>query len=537
MNQLYYGDNLRVLRRFIRSESVDLVYLDPPFNSNRSYNVLFQHRSGDAAQAQIEAFDDSWTWSQDSEAQYDEIVSGGSPVGVADAIVALRRLLGDSDVLAYLVMMTARLTELHRALRPTGSLYLHCDPTASHYLKIILDALFGPTNFINEIVWLRAAASKGHATRKLSSSHDIILGYGKSPAYTFNKVHLPPTDAYTGRFKFDDSDGRGPYRLAPLDNPAYRPNLIYEYKGFPSPPRGWRVSREVMEELDSNDRLVFPNSPTGRIARKHYLREQAGPLAGDVWTDIAPLQASAAERLGYPTQKPLALLERIIGASTNPGDTVLDPFCGCGTTIDAAETLGRKWIGIDITFLSIDLIQKRLVGTYGDDIRQRYVVDGVPRELEAAQALFDENPFDFERWAVAMVMGQPNERQVADKGIDGVVRFHLNATDIGQAVVSVKGGRNLNPSMVQALSGAVAQHGAQMGIFVSLANPTRGMVEAARSSGTFRYEFSGTEYPKIQLLTVADLLGGRRPNMPTPINPYRRARLRDAQASLFESDV
>jgi adenine specific DNA methylase Mod len=531
VNQLFYGDNLRILRNDIRDESVDLIYLDPPFNSNRSYNILFAHKSGEQAQGQIEAFDDTWTWSQQAEEQYTELVGGGAPAKVADAIQAMRRLLGDNDVLAYLVMMTARLVELHRVLKPTGSLYLHCDPTASHYLKIVLDAIFGPERFLNEVIWQRTA-TKGDARRKWGAVHDVLLAYTKSDGYFFDAQFAPKTDTYTGRFNLDDNDGRGAYRLAPLDSPNPRPNLTYEYKGFPPPAKGWRVKREVMEQLDADGRLAFPKTKTGRIARKHYLSEQAGAKLADVWTDIPPLQAGA--RLGYPTEKPVTLLERIIASATRQGDVVLDPFCGCGTTVDAAQKLGRKWIGIDITYLAIDLIEKRLRATYGDEVRDTFELRGVPRELEGAQALFNANAFDFERWAVTMVNGEPNEKQVGDKGIDGRIRFYLNEKrETGEVLVSVKGGGQLNPGMVRDLRGTVERQGAAMGVFICMGTPTRGMVEEADHSGSYVYEFSGASFPKIQILNVSELLHGKRPQMPTPILPYKLAKKRSGQMDLL----
>lgn len=524
LNQLFYGDNLDILRRDIADESVDLIYLDPPFNSNRSYNVLFKSRSGDDAQAQVEAFDDTWTWSQQAEALYTQMIQGGAPTQVADALEAMRRLLGDNDVLAYLVMMAARLVELHRVLKPTGSLYLHCDPTASHYLKIVLDAIFGPERFLSEVVWQRTA-TKGDAKRKWGAVHDVLLAYTRGPDYTFSPVYLDPDDAYLGRFSLDDHDGRGPYRLAPLDSPNPRPNLTYEYKGFTPPAKGWRVSRDVMEQLDAESRLAFPKSSTGRIARKHYLQEQEGRKAGDVWTGISPLQAVGAERLGYPTQKPLALLERIITASSNPGDLVLDPFCGCGTTVDAAQKLGRRWIGIDVTYLAIDLIDKRLRHTYGDDIAKTYTLHGIPHDLDGARALFAANPFDFERWAVSLVDGEPNTKQVGDKGIDGRIRFPTdNKGGVGLALVSVKGGATVNPGMVRDLVGTVEQQGADMGVFICLTEPTKGMREVENASGTYTWAVGDRAFPKVQIVTIAQLLAGQRPKMPTAFLPYIQAK-------------
>lgn len=540
MNRLYYGDNLPILRRYVRDESVDLVYLDPPFNSNRSYNVLFKSKSGDAAQAQIEAFDDTWTWSQDSETLFDDLVIGGTaPAKVADALVAMRQLLGDNDVLAYLVMMSARLIELHRVLKPTGSLYLHCDPTASHYLKIILDAVFGPTNFRNEIVWKRKAGrgETQNAAIRFGVTNDIILFYAKSPAAKFKRQYRPNNPHYiASKFTHVDPDSGRRYRLDNITSPSYRPNLVYEYKGYSPPPNGWAVSRERMEQMDAEGRLYLPDNKDRRIQRKRYLDELEGETVDSLWDDISPINSQAAERLGYPTQKPVALLERILAASTEPGDLVLDPFCGCGTTIDAAQKMGRRWIGVDITYLAIDLIQKRLIATYGAEITGSYELTGVPRELEGAQAMFDKNPFDFERWAVSLVSGQPNEKQVGDRGIDGVIRFHRDEKSIGQILVSVKGGRQLDPSMVRDLGGTVQSRKADMGLLVCLGRPTRGMIEEADHSGSFRSEFTGTSYPRIQIVTIADLLAGRKPRLPTPIQPYRRARPRSRQLTMLDDD-
>lgn len=528
MNRLFYGDNLPILRNRIKDDSVDLVYLDPPFNSNRSYNVLFKSKSGDAAQAQIEAFDDTWTWSQDSEHLFQEMVGGGAPLKVAEGLLAMRKLLGDNDVLAYIVMMTARLVELHRVLKSTGSLYLHCDPTASHYLKIMLDSIFGPTNFRSEVIWRRYGAHND--ANGYGAVHDVILYYGKTRDVIFNKLFQEYTPEYIAeRFRFSDPDGRR-WSEQNLSSPNPRPNLTYPFTAangvtYAPPVNGWKCTPERMQTLDDKGALHYPAKVGGRLRLKNYLDEMPGVPVQDLWTDIGSIGGTSPERLGYPTQKPVALLERIIGASSNPGDVVLDPFCGCGTAVDAAQKLGRTWIGIDITYLSIDLIQKRLLATYGDKIKGTYITDGVPREMEGAQAMFDKNPFDFERWAVSMVNGQPNQKQVGDKGIDGVIRFPLSKTEFGGAIVSVKGGASLNPAMVQSLAGAVSQHGAEMGVFVCLGKPTKGMIEAANHSGSYTYDFTGNVYPRVQIITIAELLAGKKPNMPLSVNPYRKAKI------------
>jgi DNA modification methylase len=534
-NRLYYGDNLEILRRHVLDDSVDLIYLDPPFNSNRAYNVLFKSKSGEAAQAQIEAFDDTWTWSQQSEAEYEHLVEGGAPPRVADAVWAMRRLLGDNDLLAYLVMMTARLLEMHRVLKETGSLYLHCDPTASHYLKVLCDSIFGTASFRNEIAWQRTA-TKGDARRKFGAVHDVILFYSKGEEPFFAGLQSVHGEKYTSRFTLDDGDGRGPYEGAPLDSPNPRPNLTYDYKGYPPPANGWRVSREVMEQLDADNRLLFPSRPTGRIRRKNYLNELKGRPVGDVWTDIPPINSQAQERLGYPTQKPLALLERIINASSNPGDVVLDPFCGCGTAVDAAQQVDRRWIGIDISYLAVALIQDRLADRYGPEITKSYKVVGIPHDLAGAEALFKANAFDFERWAVTVIGGRANEKQVGDRGVDGVIRFPLDKRNVGRILVSVKGGQQLNPAMVRDLRGSVEREKAEMGVLVTLASPTRGMVEEANHSGSYEYDLTGATFPRLQIITVPDILAGKRPVGPAHFRPYVRAKRleEDNQLSIFE---
>lgn len=341
---------------------------------------------------------------------------------------------------------------------------------------------------------------------KFGAIHDVILSYAKSDVHKFTPQYAEKDDAYTGRFSLDDGDGRGPYRLAPLDSPNPRPNLTYEYNGFQPPAKGWRVSRAVMEELEANQRLAFPKTPGGRIARKHYLSEQAGRKLGDVWTDIPPLQAASAERLGYPTQKPLALLDRLLGASTMAGDLVLDPFCGCGTTVDAAQRLGRRLLGIDVTYLAIDLIEKRLRHTYGDEIAADYEVLGIPRDRAAALALLARSPFDFERWAVSLVGAQSNQKQVGDKGIDGVARFPLDGRGgVGRILVSVKGGRQLNPAMVRDLGGTVTTQKAEMGVLITNSAATRGMIDEANHAGTFIHPASGATFPRIQMITIGEL--------------------------------
>ncbi|WP_404465279.1 restriction endonuclease subunit M [Micrococcus antarcticus] len=536
-NRLYFGDNLEVLREYVPSESVDLVYLDPPFNSNRNYSVIFSKNDAvdDAAAAQIEAFEDTWRWTHVTEQQYMDFVTTASS-NAAQALTSFHTLLGKNDAMAYLVNMAPRLVELHRVLKSTGSLFLHCDPTMSHYLKILLDAIFGPKNFRNEIVWKRSA-TKGDARRKLGRNHDIVLYYTKSPSAHFAMQFTEHSDSYKTTFKYDDGDGRGPYASAPLDSPSPRPNLTFEYKGYQPPSNGWRVDPDEMARLDADGRLIFPKSQAGRIRRKLFQNEQPGVPIDDVWTDLPPISSQDAERLGYPTQKPLRLLERIITMASKPGDVVLDPFCGCGTTVDAAQKLGRRWVGIDITYIAIDLIVKRLQHTYGDDIRDTFSVSGIPYDLAAAQAMFDKNAFEFERWAVSLIGAQPNEKQVGDKGIDGVGRFALDGKGgIGRILVSVKGGKTINPAMARDLDGTVTQHGAEMGILITLVPATRGVQEVIDHGGTWTLPANGQVFPRLQHITVRELLQGKEPLRPPMHRPYieaKRQRKKSGQMDLF----
>jgi site-specific DNA-methyltransferase (adenine-specific) len=511
-NRLYYGDNLGILREYVPAESVDLVYLDPPFNSNRNFNVLFGHSGADAA-SQIHAFEDTWTWTHETEATYNELLAESGPT--ADAVESFYRLLdGPCEMLAYLVMMTPRLVALRRSLKPTGSLYLHCDPAASHYLKVLLDAVFGPQNFGNEIIWRRQNA-KGLATTRLPRNHDVLLRYTKSESWTWNPQYTAHDPKYLAQFyKYTDDDGRV-YRLADLTNPNKdRPNLTYEFLGVT---RVWRWTRERMQAAYEAG-IVVQTRPGGVPSLKRYLDEQEGTPVDDLWTDIAAVQAQAAERLGYPTQKPLALLERIIAASSDPGDVVLDPFCGCGTTVDAAEALGRRWIGIDVSYLAVDLVRTRVKDRHP---AAKFEVLGIPNDVASATSLFDRNPFDFERWAVSLVKGTPNEKQRGDKGSDGTIRVHLDSKNIGRVIVSVKGGVQLNPSMVRDLAGTVAGQRADMGVLITLTAPTKGMLETAAKAGYVETGYG--RHPRVQILTVKELLAGAAPNLPPAMTPYIRA--------------
>lgn len=522
MNLLYYGDNLNILREYIADESVDLVYLDPPFNSNRSYNVLFKDESGQEADAQITAFEDAWHWNPTTEQTYHALVTQGA-ARVGSMIGALHGFIGANQMMAYLVMMAARLVELHRVLKPTGSLYLHCDPTASHYLKIVLDTIFGPQNFQNEIVWKRTGAHSDRAQGKvlhMGRIHDIILFYTKTGDATRNEVYLPYSEEYLkSTYRHVDADGRR-YRLDNLTGPggASKGNPRYEFLGVT---RYWRYSKEKMEELYRQGRIV--QTKPGRVpAYKRYLDEMKGVPLQDVIDDISSLQASAAERLGYPTQKPLALLERIVQASSNPGDVVLDPFCGCGTTVVAAQKLGRRWIGIDVTHLSIALMKYRLKDAFGLLEKKDYVVRGEPEDESSAQQLAQDNRYQFQWWALSLVKARPlggeagrrRGKKGKDRGIDGVITFIDEAGGKAkQIVVQVKSGQ-VRSGDVRDLRGVVEREGAAIGLLVTLEAPSRDMVAEAAAAGFYHSPGWDKDYPRLQILTVADLLGGAAVQMP-----------------------
>ena len=515
-NALYYGDNLAVLRESIGGESVDLIYLDPPFNSQATYNLLFKSPDGAGSQAQIEAFEDTWHWTREAEDAFDQVIRSGN-TNAADLLRAMRSFLGDNDMMAYLAMMAVRLLELHRVLKPTGSLYLHCDPTASHYLKILLDAVFGAANFRNEIIWKRQTAHSD-ARKKFSDVSDAILFYSKSSAFIFKAAYEAHDPEYLTKFyRHDDGDGRGRYQLDNTTSPNPRPNMMYDWMGYPFPAKGWRYERATMQRLHNEGRLHYPTDSVGnpyytkRIRLKRYLSEQAGSIVTNVWTDIHPLHASNAERLGYPTQKPVALLERIIKASSNEGDVVLDPFCGCGTAVHAAQKLGRSWIGIDITHLAVSLIERRLKDAFPGIA---FEVHGAPKDLWGARDLALRDKYQFQWWAVSLIDAQPfaGKKKGADGGIDGLIYFKSDSRTTERAIVSVKGGDNVSVPMIRDLKGVLDREQAPIGVFLTLAPPTRPMETEAASAGF--YELGGRRYPRLQIITIEQALAGMKPAIP-----------------------
>jgi site-specific DNA-methyltransferase (adenine-specific) len=535
-NKLYFGDNLEILRNHIPDESVDLIYLDPPFNSNATYNVLFAEKSGEKSAAQITAFEDTWHWSIESEKSFHETVTEG-PQKLSDLLQALRSFLGQNDMMAYLTMMAPRLVEMHRVLKHTGSLYLHCDPTASHYLKIVLDAVFGQQNFVNEIIWRRAFAHNDSG--RCGRIHDTILFYAKSERRTWNRVLHAPNREYIETF-FDGYDEKRKERYQRISLSAgglSGGGYDYEYKGVRA---NWRCPLSTLEQHDREGRLHWPKKGVPRL--KRFESEYEGTVIQDIWTDINKIHNQSAELLGYPTQKPEALLERIIKASSNEGDIILDPFCGCGTAIATAERLHRHWMGIDITHLAITLMRHRLRHAFGSELSE-YEVIGVPKDLTSAAALAQQDCYQFEWWALDLVDARPahDKKKGADSGIDGYINFFDDySSKAKRIIVQVKSG-HVSSSQVRDLKGVLEREKAAIGAFVTLKKPTRDMIKEAASAGFYEAtHYAGREYPRLQIVTIEELLSGKKLLYPalkevTFKQAERKSKRRDKQDVLFKA--
>lgn len=527
-NKLWFGDNLEVLRDRdnFPNDFVDLIYLDPPFNSNANYNMLFKEASGQNSEAQIEAFEDTWQWvSGLTDSVYRELTRDADYIDLGNLIGAFEKFLGKGALMAYLVMMAVRLKELHRVLKPTGSLYLHCDPTASHYIKLILDAVFGFENYRNELIWKRIN-SKGNTFNNFPKNHDVIFRYSKTDKWIWCSQYTAHDPEYIKNFyKFKDESGRI-YRLDNLLNPNKdRPNLTYEFLGVT---RVWRWTKERMEQA-YKDGIVIQTKPGNVPMMKRYLDEQEGNPVDDIWTDIQFVQAFSSERLGYPTQKPEALLERIIKASSNEGDLILDPFCGCGTTIAVAERLKRRWIGIDITWLSVDLMERRLKDTFKSELAP-YTVEGTPKDVASAINLADRDKYQFQWWSVTMIGARPyqGKKKGSDTGIDGVMYFEddMRTGKQEKIMVQVKAGKHVASPHIRDLIGVLDREKAAIGVYISIEKPTRDMEVEARKAGVFE-SVTGKMYPRIQMLTIEEIMNGKQPDYPYRdsggFTPFKRA--------------
>jgi DNA modification methylase len=537
-NKLYYGDNLDILRGF-PDESVDLVYLDPPWNPKVDYNVIFRDESGKRSEAQRHAFEGTWQWGPTAEDHYAYLTQtarhkGKVPVPISTLIAALRSS-GTTPMLAYAVEMTVRLVELHRVLRRTGSLFLHSDPTASHYLKLILDSLFGGANFRNEIIWKRTGSH--NSANRFGPVHDVILFYARSSEARFHRVNGPYADGYVASH-FRSRDERGLFQAVSLTGPGvrtgdsgkpwrgYDPSTVgrhwqpasYLYAKYRELTGTDLAQYQLLERLDRLDDvgLIYTSRKATGVPRyRYYLADAPGSPLADVWTDIPPLNSQARERTGWGTQKPVALLQRMIEATTQPGDIVLDPFCGCGTALEAAENLGRAWLGIDITWHAMAVMKARLRARFGIDAQ----VEGAPTEVEGARHLSVQKPNgreQFEAWALTLVGAVPHggpQKKGADQGADGVITFS-GSRGLESAIVSAKSG-HVDSSDVQKLKGAMQRHGASLGLFVTLEAPSRPMKQEAATGGLYHSDVSGKDYQRVQILTIAELLEERRqPDLP-----------------------
>lgn len=547
MGEFYYGDNLDVLRgRAIKDESVDLVYLDPPFNSQKVYSYIHREDDGSVSEAQRKAFEDYWTMDAKAQEALSFLLLPGKerwkvPARLSETFEMLQRILGsDSNMLAYLAMMGVRLVELRRVMKETASLYLHCDPTASHYLKLILDVLFGVENFKSEIIWKRSGA---HSDTKQGRAmhghiHDTILFYAKGSTWTWNPVYLPHDEKNLAKYNLVEPGTGRRYQLTALNGPggAAKGNPSYEFLGVT---KYWRYSRENMQRLYEEGRIV--QTAPGRVPRyKRYLDEMPGIPLQDVWTDIPAINSQAAERLGYPTQKPVALLERILSSSSKPGDLVLDPFAGCGTTIEAAEKLGRRWIGIDITHLAVSVLRRRMEGRFPD---LKFKIHGEPADAASAKTLAKSNPHEFQAWIVDKVGGLPLElsddgrsaKKGGDAGIDGVLLFRDDpkAARSQRMIISVKATTSVAPEMVRELRGTMAREKATLGALLLLAEPTDGMRREAKADGHYRSE-NFKPVDRIQILSVADLFAGKTLDVPGMITTHKSVPPAGAPGSSLE---
>lgn len=541
MNRLYYGDCLTVMADMPLG-SVDLIYLDPPFSSNRDYNAIYPDETGRPLPDQVEAFCDTWTLDEERERAIRTMPVLMRDHGIEDEVAEFWRLWMNAlrktnpRLLAYLSYMVQRLLPMRGLLKPTGSVYLHCDPTASHYIKVMMDAIFGHDNFRNEVIWRRTGAHGG--AKRWGPIHDTILFYTRGGSYTWNRVLEAYDPDYLERhYRLEDERGR--FQAISLTGPGSRAGSSGQpWRDVAPGDRHWALpsgralpewfvapngyaEMTVQERLDVLDRqgmIYWP--PRGSMPRfKRYAAVSGGNPLQDMIRDIRPISAHAAERMGYATQKPVALLERIIAASSNPGDIVFDPFCGCATTLEAAHNLGRRWIGIDITIHAIKRVarvrlQERLKLVEGQD----FTVDGVPRNLEGARDLWQRDKYHFQKWAVEEVDGFVTTRRTSDGGIDGRLYFARHGVpELRSMVIEAKGGKNVGIGVVRDLRGVLEREEADMAGLIVLEEPgDRKRANFAREmAAAGDLDEMGVLYPRMQMLTAEEILSGQRFNTPT----------------------
>jgi DNA modification methylase len=543
MNKLHFGDNLDVLQK-MPAESVDLIYLDPPFNSKADYGVIFGSKRGGPSQAQSHAFKDMWTWGDDARDAMNLAAKRHLEAGVL--LDSFEKVFPASNMLAYLAMMGVRLIEMQRVLKPTGALYLHCDPTASHYLKILLDAIFTPKNFRSEIIWKRT--SSHNSAKRWGPIHDTILFVSKSDEYQWNRVLLPYDKKYVEKYyRFLDDDGRR-YRLSDLTGSGTRngesgkpwggfdPTAFSRHWAIPSVVKEIFPDEEEADDLTphqwldlfkSHGLIEMTGEGVGWPHVRRYFDLMEGQTVQDIVLDIKPLSKRHSERLGYSTQKPLELLKRIILASSNKGDVVLDPFCGCGTAIEAAEDLDRKWIGIDVTYLAIHVVEGRLLKEFGPKIKEKYKLFGRPEDPADARALAARDWLEFQKWAVFALGGLPKDKPGADGGIDGIIRYHrVGIEQPNRAVVSVKGGAHVGVDAIHKLKSVVQREKAEVGILVCLERPTAAMEKEVVSEG--RIGPPSRRVNKLQIVTVDEMFARNPIDIPGIIDPPEIVRLKPA---------
>lgn len=547
-NRLYYGDNLDVLRNKIASESVDLCYIDPPFNSKRNYFQIYNNQGGED-RAQAQAFVDTWEWGDEAVdglawiTDIAQLQNGKLTEQTVELIKGLEKVLKRGSLLAYLIHMTLRIVEIHRVLKPTGSFYLHCDPTASHYLKLVLDAVFCGQggDYVNEITWKRYGAHNdvGQGSKHYGRVNDTIFFYSKSLDRIWQQQYMPLDEAYVANtYRLKDERGR-PFTTTPMTGPggAEKGNPVFDWNGHT---RAWRYSKETIQRLHDEGKLHY--SRTGYARQKLFLEDSKGVPVQTVWNDIPSLVGSNRERMGYPTQKPEALMERIIKASSNEGDVILDAYCGCGTTVAVAQRLNRQWIGIDITYQSIALILKRLEDKYAADwpaVEANILLDGVPRDLASAVALAnrkdDKTRKEFEKWMILTYsrnQARINEKKGADGGVDGIAYFLKDKSENGKAIFQVKSGKTGRGDLAKLNSDRIREK-ADFGILLCMDMPTKAMRDEIAAAGKYQHPLLNREDDRLQVVTVAEIFAPHNKRLDLPM---ARADAVKSAAAVGDSD-